>query len=139
MSDSRPEELFSLAVAKMAELGLAYIHLVEPRQDEGHGFDISRWDSVSIGSIFRDKFPGRIIAAGGYTGESAESAITSGDVDAVAFGRDFIANPDLPKRLATGAELNPQHRDSFYGGTEKGYTDYPFLTQEATAGVKSLE
>ena len=131
MSDSQPEELFSLAVAKMAELGLAYIHLVEPRQDEDHGLDISRWDSVHIGSVFRNKFPGRIIAAGGYTGESAESAIAAGEVDAVAFGRDFIANPDLPKRLAVGAELNPQHRDSFYGGTEKGYTDYPFLAQEA--------
>jgi N-ethylmaleimide reductase len=131
MSDSHPEELFSLAVVKMGALGLAYIHLVEPRQDESLGLDISRWGSKSIGSVFRDKFPGRIIAAGGYTGESAESAIAAGDVDAVAFGRNFIANPDLPKRLAVGAALNPYHRDSFYGGTEKGYTDYPFLAQEA--------
>jgi N-ethylmaleimide reductase len=127
MGDSNPEELFSLAVSKMAALGLAYIHLVEPRQDESHGFDISRWDSAPIGSLFRDKFPGKIIAAGGYTGESAESAIAGGDVDAIAFGRNFIANPDLPNRLAVGAELNPYHRESFYGGTEQGYTDYPFL------------
>ncbi len=127
MADSHPEELFSLAVSKMAALGLAYIHLVEPRQDETLGIDISRWGSTSIGSIFRDKFPGRIIAAGGYTGESAEAAIAAGDVDAVAFGRNFIANPDLPKRLAVGADMNRYHRESFYGGTEKGYTDYPFL------------
>ena len=129
MSDSQPEELFSLAVAKMAELGLAYIHLVEPRQDENH--DRSRWASTLIGPLFRDRFPGSIIAAGGYTGESAEAAIAAGDADAIAFGRDFIANPDLPKRLAVGAELNPHHRESFYGGTRAGYTDYPFLAQAA--------
>jgi N-ethylmaleimide reductase len=133
MSDSHPEELFALAAAKMAALGLAYIHLVEPRQDESPGFDMSRWASTSIGTLFRDKFPGRIIAAGGYTGDLAESAIGAGEVDAIAFGRNFIANPDLPKRLASGAGLNRYHRDSFYGGTEKGYTDYPFMAPAAVA------
>jgi N-ethylmaleimide reductase len=127
MGDSDPEKLFSLAVSKVASLGLAYIHLVEPRQDEANGLDISRWESTLLGSVFRDKFPGKIIAAGGYSGESAEAAIAAGDADAVAFGRNFIANPDLPKRLAMEAELNRYHRESFYGGTEKGYTDYPFL------------
>jgi N-ethylmaleimide reductase len=127
MNDSQPTELFSLAAAKMAALGLAYIHLVEPRQDASPEFDMSRWASTSIGTLFRDKFPGKIIAAGGYTGELAESAIAAGDADAIAFGRQFIANPDLPKRLAIGAELNPYHRESFYGGTQVGYTDYPFL------------
>jgi len=131
MGDSQPMELFSLAVTKMAALGLAYIHLVEPRQDESPGVDLSRWASTSIGSIFRDKFPGKIIAAGGYTGELAESAIAAGDVDAIAFGRNFIATPDLPKRLAEGIKLNRYDRDSFYGGTEKGYTDYPFYNATA--------
>jgi N-ethylmaleimide reductase len=120
----------------MAALGLAYIHLVEPRQDEGNGFDISRWASTSIGTIFRDKFSGKIIAAGGYSGELAESAIAAGDVDAVAFGRNFIANPDLPNRLATGADLNRYHRESFYGGTQKGYTDYPFLADAVAVEKK---
>ncbi len=129
MGDSQPMELFSHAVGKMAALGLAYIHLVEPRQDESPGFDTSRWASTPMGTLFRDKFSGAIIAAGGYTGESAESAIAAEHADAIAFGRNFIANPDLPKRLAAGAELNRYHRDSFYGGTEKGYTDYPFLAQ----------
>ena len=133
MSDSHPEELFSLAVSKIAPLGLAYLHLVEPRQDESPGLDMSRWASTSIGTLFRDKFPGPIIAAGGYTGELAESAIAAGDVDAVAFGRNFIATPDLPKRLAIGAKLNRYDRDSFYGGTEKGYTDYPFMAQATIA------
>ncbi len=137
MGDSDPEKLFSLAVSKMASLGLAYIHLVEPRQDAANGLDISRWESTPIGSIFRDKFAGKIIAAGGYTGELAESAIAAGDADAVAFGRNFIANPDLPKRLATGADLNRYQRESFYGGTERGYTDYPFLG-EAAADEKKV-
>jgi len=68
----------------------------------------------------------------------AESAIAEGDVDALAFGRNFIATPDLPKRLAVGAELNPYHRDSFYGGTERGYTDYPFLAQETAGEEKGI-
>ena len=52
-----------------------------------------------------------------------------GQVDAVAFGRHFIANPDLPERLKTGAPLNKYNRITFYGGAEKGYTDYPFLAE----------
>jgi N-ethylmaleimide reductase len=133
ISDSHPEELFSLAVSKMAALGLAYIHLVKPRQDQSPGAELGRWATTSIGILFRDKFPGKIIAAGGYTGELAESALAAGEVDAVAFGRNFIATPDLPRRLAVGATLNPYDRQTFYGGTEKGYTDYPFLTQSAAA------
>jgi N-ethylmaleimide reductase len=52
----------------------------------------------------------------------------SNDVDAVAFGRFFIANPDLPKRIKTNVPLNPYNRETFYGGNEKGYTDYPALS-----------
>ena len=80
--------------------------------------------------IFRKAFPGVLISAGGYTAESADQAIASGLVDAVAFGRLFIANPDLPERFRKNTELNRADRSTFYGGTEKGYTDYPSL-QEA--------
>ena len=68
-----------------------------------------------------------------YDGASAEAAIASGDADAVAFGRAYIANPDLLDRLAAGAALNTPDPHSFYGGDEHGYTDYPALADSAAA------
>lgn len=68
-----------------------------------------------------------MILAGGFTRESAQEAIAAGLTDAVAFGRHFIANPDLPARLRTGAELNAYDRSTFYGGGAAGYVDYPAL------------
>ena len=73
-------------------------------------------------------FKGIFISAGGYTTEDAKTAVELNDVDAVAFGRFFIANPDLPKRIKTNVPLNPYNRETFYGGNEKGYTDYPALS-----------
>jgi N-ethylmaleimide reductase len=73
----------------------------------------------------RQHFRGVIIAAGGFDRASAQSIIAEGTADLVAFGRDFIANPDLPERLRLALPLNAYDRDTFYGGTEVGYTDYP--------------
>jgi N-ethylmaleimide reductase len=66
-----------------------------------------------------------LITAGGFTGETAEAAIAAGHADAIAFGRIFISNPDLPRRLREGLPLTPYNRATFYGGEGKGYTDYP--------------
>ena len=77
--------------------------------------------------IFRDAFRGVLISAGGYTAAEAEKTIANGYADAIAFGRLFIANPDLPERIRSGAPLNRPDHASFYGGTEVGYTDYPAL------------
>ena len=68
-----------------------------------------------------------LISAGGYSAESAEETVAEGLADAVAFGRLFIANPDLPKRFEQKSSLNPYDRSTFYGGGDKGYTDYPAL------------
>jgi N-ethylmaleimide reductase len=68
-----------------------------------------------------------IIAAGGYSAEKAEKLIGEGYIDAVAFGRSYIANPDLVERLQAGAALNTPDAATFYGGDAKGYTDYPTL------------
>ena len=73
MGDSQPTELFSLAIAKMAVLGLAYVHLVEPWQDADRGLDVSPWASQSVAPLFRSKFSGPIIVAGVYAGETADS------------------------------------------------------------------
>jgi len=70
---------------------------------------------------------GALIANEGFTPDSAARAIGDGEADAVAFGKLFIANPDLPRRLAEGAELNAPDAATFYASGAKGYTDYPAL------------
>ena len=75
--------------------------------------------------LFRPIWKGVLITAGGFTGETANAAIADGHADAIAFGRIFISNPDLPRRLSEGFPLTPYNRATFYSGEEKGYTDYP--------------
>ncbi|MFN9866699.1 MAG: alkene reductase, partial [Pseudanabaena sp.] len=75
--------------------------------------------------FFRPIYNGTIITAGGYSFETGNQAIASGSADLVAFGRLYIANPDLVERFAANAPLNKPDRNTFYGGDEKGYTDYP--------------
>jgi N-ethylmaleimide reductase len=81
----------------------------------------------------RPHFEGTIIAAGGFTAQSAEAILVAGDADLVAFGRHFVSNPDLPERLRNGWPLNAYVPDSFYGGTAVGYTDYPFYQAASVA------
>jgi N-ethylmaleimide reductase len=66
-----------------------------------------------------------LIAAGGFQPDSAEASIRNGEATLIAFGRHFIANPDLPKRIQLGLPLNHYDRPTFYAFTAKGYTDYP--------------
>jgi N-ethylmaleimide reductase len=75
--------------------------------------------------LFRPIWKGVLMTAGGFTGEMADAAIAEGHADAIAFGRIFISNPDLPRRLREGYPLTPYNRATFYGGEEAGYTDYP--------------
>ncbi len=75
----------------------------------------------------------KFVAAGGFNRDNAVPKLESGDADLVIFGRWFIANPDLPKRLAEGLELNQYDRSTFYGGDARGYTDYPFYGQTTAA------
>jgi 2,4-dienoyl-CoA reductase-like NADH-dependent reductase (Old Yellow Enzyme family) len=77
----------------------------------------------------------KFIAAGGFNRDNATPKVESGDADLIIFGRWFIANPDLPKRLAEGLELNQYDRDTFYGADppEKGYVDYPFYEHTVAA------
>ena len=103
--------------------GLMYLHLSEPDWAGGTPY------SDEFRQRVRDAFEQTIIAAGGYTAEKAEKNIKAGYIDAVAFGRDYIANPDLAERIRAGAPLNEQHPQTFYGGGTEGYTDYPFLDQ----------
>lgn len=117
---------YSSLMRALAPFALAYVHLVEPRV--AGNLDIEPQHDLGSGR-FRPLVTGatRIISAGGHTRESARAVVEKGDADLVAFGRHFIANPDLPERLRQNARLNPYHRPTFYGGGVEGYTDYPFL------------
>ena len=110
-------------IEQINKRGLMYLHLSEPDWAGGTPY------SDAFRQCVREAFDQTIIAAGGYTAEKAEKNIKAGYIDAVAFGRDYIANPDLAERIRTGAALNEQRPQSFYGGGTEGYTDYPFLNQ----------
>jgi N-ethylmaleimide reductase len=89
-------------------------------KDEQHD---PRWDAII--ELMRRQFNGVLILAGGYTLESARYAIESGRADVIAFGRPFIANPDLPARFRDALPLNEADPSTFFGGSAKGYIDYP--------------
>jgi N-ethylmaleimide reductase len=131
--EEEPMPLYTHAVAALNMFGLAYLHLIEPRSSGTGRADVN-WQNVpSAMALFRPLWKGILIAAGGFTGETAEAAIAKGHADAIAFGRYFISNPDLPRRLAYDFPLTPYNRPTFYGGEEKGYTDYPVYDEMAEA------
>jgi N-ethylmaleimide reductase len=125
MHDSNPFATFGYAARELGKLRLAYLHVVRPNDaDRRHGKP--GWRPVPV-SYFRPLFEGPIVAAGDYTAQSAEAALSSGEADAVAFARAFIANPDLVERLRRDAPLAEPDPSTLYGGGEKGYADYPAL------------
>lgn len=117
----------TLLVADAADkVGLAYLHLVE----ENNANYLAEGESRQVvddtfRSELRSRFNGAIIVASDYDQRRAEAALGSGLADAVAFGRPYIANPDLLARFAHGWPITESHRDTWYGGDERGYTDYP--------------
>ena len=127
MHDSDPVALFRYVLEQLSARKIAYAHLVEPRVGNAGADAPIDQTAERTAEIFRAAFPGALISAGGYSAAEAERSIATGHADAVAFGRLFIANPDLPERFRRNAPLNQYDRSSFYGGTEAGYTDYPLL------------
>jgi N-ethylmaleimide reductase len=132
MSDSDPVGLFTYVAQELAKLKLAYLHLIEPRI-LGNVENESADPNPIAAQLIRQHYAGTIIAAGGFDGEKAEAILQAGDANLVAFGRHFIANPDLPERLRRNLSLNPYDRPTFFGGTHIGYTDYPFYQSTAEA------
>ncbi|SHH52527.1 alkene reductase [Bradyrhizobium erythrophlei] len=123
MSDSNPPATFGYAATQLDRLGIAYLHVVEPRIKGTE--EISHGQAPVAAQHLRPKFSRTLIAAGGFAADSAEAIVAAGDADLVAFGRHFISNPDLPERLRRGLPLNRYDRSTFYGGDARGYLDYP--------------
>lgn len=128
--DPQPQPLFNRAVERLAPLGLAFIHVVEGATGGPRDYiqGENAFDYVAFKAAYRNAGgKGAWMVNNGYTGETATHAVESGYADLVSFGRPFIANPDLVRRLKDGAALNPIDPATLYGGGEKGYIDYPAL------------
>jgi N-ethylmaleimide reductase len=122
--EADPMPLYSHVIRSLDPFGLAYLHFIEPRSSGAGRAEVNHQNVPSAMVLFRPIWRGVLISAGGFTGQTAEAAIADGHADAIAFGRIFISNPDLPRRLREGFPLTPYNRATFYGGGETGYTDY---------------
>ncbi len=119
MGDDNPEETFGYIAERLSEFGLAYVHAVRAPVDR-----------ETILELVRERFEGTLVVAGDFDQAQADVYLSDGKADLVAFGRKFLANPDLPQRFRQNADLNNDDPSTYYGGGEKGYTDYPSLAQE---------
>jgi N-ethylmaleimide reductase len=122
MHDSNPLKTFSHVLHELNRFKLAYAHLIMSTEDDlKHG-------AVPVPLVaLRKEFQGSLIVANGFNRATGTQALAEDLADAVAFGRLFIANPDLPERFRLNSSLNPLDEATLYGGAEKGYTDYPAL------------
>lgn len=118
MSDSAPQAHYNYFISRLNERKLAYIHLLE-------GDMMGAESSVDYRAL-RDVYTGSYMANNGYDKSRAETSLSNGECDLIAFGIPFIANPDLVERFKRDLPLNEADQATFYGGDETGYTDYPF-------------
>jgi N-ethylmaleimide reductase len=121
MKDSDPIGLSTWLATKLNQYDLAYLHVMRS--------DFAQQQQGDIMTPIRANYQGVLIGNMGYTAAEATMAIESGQLDAVAFGSSFLANPDLPERIKLGAELNQPNPATFYSQGAAGYTDYPALSK----------
>lgn len=119
--DSDPHAVFPLAAAMLSRLNIAFLELREPQGES----DFVPTSGALVAPEIRRAFAGPLVLNSNFTAESAGRAIARGEADAIAFGRPFLANPDLPERFAEGLPLNAPNPQTFYTPGPKGYTDYP--------------
>jgi N-ethylmaleimide reductase len=137
ISDDTPESTFGYLAEQLSGYGLAYLHIVNPALEQMQHGEKPEPYALSMARLIRNKYQGTLIVAGGFNADSATQWLRDGHADLIAFGRKFIANPDLPERLRVGAPLNVDDPTTYYGGGEKGYTDYPSLEQDRGEKAKA--
>jgi len=131
--DSDPQPLFDHVVDRLSPLRLAYVHVVEGETGGARNSIAFDYDAL------RDRFEGTWMVNNGYDRQMAVNAVAGGRADLVSFGRLFMANPDLVRRLKEKAALNPlMNPSTFYGGGAHGYTDYPTLDRATTSAMLAL-
>ncbi|GGY21682.1 N-ethylmaleimide reductase [Paludibacterium paludis] len=123
LSDVGQEDMARYLARELAKRKLAYLHISEPDWAGGPAYQ------DSFRTELRALYPGVIIGAGGYTADKAKEMVGKGFIDAAAFGRSYIANPDLAERIRENAPLNTPDASTFYGGGAEGYLDYPTLAE----------
>ncbi len=121
VNDSDPETLFAAAAAELDKIGIAYLELREPPLDGTFG----KADRPPVHPVIRKAFSRTLVLNSDYTHEKAQAALDAGEADAIAFGRPFLANPDLPHRFAEGLPLNKDVMETWYSQGPEGYVDYP--------------
>ena len=130
VNDGAPHALFGAAARLLDEIGVAWLELREPRPDSNFG----KPDVAPVHPTIRSNFSRPLVLNSDYDQANGQAALDAGAADAIAFGRLFIANPDLPRRLAEALPLNPPDAPTFYTHGAKGYTDYP-TWEEAQAAA----
>jgi len=124
MSDSDPQQHFDYFITQLNSRNLAYIHLLEG--------DMMGGTSTVNYRALRDAYNGTYMANNGYDKTRAQTSLANGDSDLIAFGIPYLANPDLVERYKNDLPLNEPNQETFYGGDETGYTDYPFAEEDIT-------
>ena len=135
--DDDPETTFGTAAARLSDRSLAYLHIVNPAIATLENHAKPEPAPLRMVELMRAKYRGKLIVAGGFDLDAAEDWLRKDRADLIAFGRKFLANPDLPERFRLRAPLNADDRATYYGGGAKGYTDYPSLAQERGEQPKS--
>ena len=130
VGDDDPEAIFGYIAEELSYDDLAYLHVINPASAAFEQRIEPDRRALRMLELMREKYRGTLIVAGGFDCDSAEEWLTRGRADLIAFGRKFLANPDLPERFRLQAALNADDPSTYYGGGAKGYTDYPTLAQE---------
>ncbi|MGG9111296.1 alkene reductase [Raoultella ornithinolytica] len=132
MHDSNPSATFRYLAEQLNRSELAYLHIIEPRIVGPEDREAGQYAEPVASRDLRDFYKGKIIAAGGFKPEDAEETLRKNEADLISFGRLFTSNPDLPERIRNASPLAAYNRDAFFGGDERGYTDFPAYKPSVT-------
>ena len=130
MQDADPEATYRWIAEELNHFDLAYLHITRQTEPDSEGVEHVTTRSEAMSAIIREAWMGPLLICGGFSPEEAARWLTEERMDAAVFGRLYIANPDLDERIRRRAQLTNPDPDTFYGGGEAGYTDYPFLREE---------